>query len=126
MSRSIWVINRVGWEYDDSSYYRSGDGSPYQAYTDPEIALSFMKILGAQEIRSLGNNFFDFVDANNVLYGYSDEDTKTKLNELGLNYSDSEITFSKNIKEYSDEELNSILEFLEISFYTLSAVDLVA
>ena len=39
MGVTIYVITRIGWDYDDNYYYRSGNsGDPVEAYTLKELA----------------------------------------------------------------------------------------
>lgn len=125
MSRSIWVINKAGWEYDDSNYYRSGGVGPYQAYTDKEIAESFMRDLEVKELRDIGNRLDDFIRAD---YFRSDEtsDIEELCNILDISYNGHDISFNKSIQKYSDDELLKIAYSFFLNFYELVEVELVA
>lgn len=127
MSRSVWIINRIGWEYDDSNYYKSeSGGTPYQAYTDREIALSFLKDIEARELRSVGQNLLsDFIRSDDYRADLA-EDLESLCKILHLKYNDGEISFSKPFHQYSDEELRSIADAFYVSFYELVEVELVA
>lgn len=132
MSRSIWIVNRIGWEYDDSTYYRSesGGGQPYHAYTDFEIAKSFLGQLEGDSFRTEGAYIFDYVSVENIKYRYSDENDYAEMIEaakkVGLWYNGYEFKFIKEPYSYSDEEAKEILNFLEVEFFTLVEVELVA
>jgi len=132
MSRSIWIINRIGWEYDDSTYYRSesGGGQPYQAYTDLEIAKSFLAQLEAEEFRREGANIFDYVSMDELRYQYGSANNYLELTEaakkVGLEYDGYDFGFLKEVSSYSDNEVHEIFNFLNIEFFTLVEVELIA
>lgn len=131
MSRSVWVINGIGWEYDDNNYYKSGGGRPLQAYTDKEIALSFWRELEAGEIRSVGNTFFrDFVSEymlTELSAIYDSDDLSATLKDLEVNHDgDGDFSFAKSVHSYSDEKLLNIAKIFGVQFYELIEVELVA
>lgn len=126
MSRSVWIINSIGWDYDDSSYYRTDSGGrPYQAYTDKMIAESFLKDLQVRELRDCFSRFFtDFARMDDYDNNY--ESLEDLCKALSLSYRDGEACFAKSSDQYSDDELLNIAEAFFVSFYELVEVELVA
>lgn len=130
MSRSVWVINEVGWEYDDSNYYRVDGVKPFQAYTDFEIANAFLKEKKADTIRSLNDDIFGYIDEYSINEVINNKESLERIAKIGINISDdacySKPTFIKNMNEYTDEELIEVAEIFSIEFYSLMEVELIA
>lgn len=128
MSRSIWIANRIGWEYDDNYYYKSeySEGRPAFAYTDQKIAEDFVRDLNIQEIKSLGPRVFDYVRRDDLEYNHSEESLARFDEDYGIDLSDRyEITFSREMDQYTDDDLLKIADVCNILFYELVEVSLV-
>jgi len=126
MSRLMWIVNRTGWDYDDSHYYRNDNLMPYKAFTDLEIAKAFLKEREAAEIRNCASRFFsDFAIKEN--YDISNSDTLEDFcKELCLSDTGYEMEFDKPVEKYSDDELLKIAEAFHVSFFQIVEVELVA
>lgn len=126
MSRSVWIVNRTGWDYDDNYYYKTEGLTPYQAFTDLELAKSFMRDLEAREIRDCASRFFiDFArleDFDNSI----DSTIEEVCESLSLSYDGKDVTFSKPVENYSDDELINIAQAFFIDFFQIVEVELVA
>lgn len=127
MSRSVWIINKTGWDYDDSHYFKSEGLFPYKAFTDSEIALSFLKDLEASEIRDCASRFFsDFAQIEEFEYTQSETNFKSSCERLHLSHDGHEFSFSKPIEAYSDDELLNIAKAFSVYFFQLVEVELMA
>lgn len=129
MSRSIWIVNKEGWEYDDSYYYKYGSGGqPHQAFTDKEIAESFLRDLELSEITDIAPILFrDYIKQGD--YDIDDEYHKDILdlrNKKLIQYDGYNFDYTKPVDEYSGEELLSIGKAFGITFFSLIEVELVA
>ena len=127
MSRNVWIINKIGWDYDDSHYFKSEGLFPYKAFTDSEIALSFLKELEAAEIRNYASSFFsDFAQIEEFEYTQSETNFKSSCERLHLSHDGHKFSFSKPIEAYSDDELLNIAKAFSVYFFQLVEVELMA
>ncbi len=120
----IWIVSRLGWEYDDSRYYRpESDGSqPVAAFTFPELARQICDEKNVAEIRSLGTKgLSDYVER------WSTEvESEESIKFLEDNFLDQDFEFTKPISEVSDEVILRVINFVSISFFEVIEVDLLA
>ena len=119
----IWIVSRLGWEYDDSRYYRpESDGSqPVAAFTFPELASQVCNEKNVAEMRCLCSELNDYFDRWEMDL-QSEESTKF----LEDNFLDENFEFTKPVSEISDEILLRVMDFANISFFEVIEVDLLA
>jgi hypothetical protein len=120
----IWIVSRLGWEYDDSCYYRpESDGSqPVAAFTFPELARQICNEKNIAEVRSLGTSgFSDYVDRWDM-----DLQSEGSTKFLEDNFLDENFEFIRPVSEISDEILLRVMDFANISFFEVIEVDLLA
>jgi hypothetical protein len=120
----IWIVSRLGWEYDDSRYYRpESDGSqPVAAFTFPELARQICDEKNVAEIRSLGTKgLSDYVNRWSM-----EVESEESIKFLEDNFLDQDFEFTKPISEVSDEVILRVINFVSISFFEVIEVDLLA
>jgi hypothetical protein len=120
----IWIVSRLGWEYDDSRYYRpESDGSqPVAAFTFPELAAQICDEKNVAEIRSFGTKgLSDYVDRWEMVV-----ESEETIKFLEDNFLDENFEFTKPVSEISDEILLRVMDFANISFFEVIEVDLLA
>lgn len=126
MSAKIWVVSRIGWEYDDSRYYKpESEGSyPVAALTLEELANEICKEKNASELRSLGSRgLSDYIDSYDYRVDFDDEENKKFFNS---HYLDEELEFIIPMSEISNETLLEVISYFGINFYEVIEVDLLA
>ena len=129
---TIFLIERIGWEYDDNSYFRGSGSHPDSAFFLEEIAEKICQEKNLQEIRRIGEYVLtEYVqDASHAFeedegdcdHGGSDEKTLF----LKENFLNSSCEFVKHPKDIPDEVLLRVMEKFELTFYEVVPVDLVA
>jgi len=119
----IWIVSRLGWEYDDSSYYRpESDGSqPVAAFTFPELARQVRNEKNVAEMRCLWSGLNDYVDRWGM-----DLQSEESAKFLEDNFLNESLEFTKPVSEISDEILLRVMDFVNISFFEVIEVDLLA
>lgn len=119
----IWIVSRLGWEYDDSRYYRpESDGSqPVAAFTFPELASQVCNERNVAEMRCLCSELNDYVDRWEM-----DLQSEESARFLEDNFLDENFEFTKPVSEISDEILLRVIDFANISFFEVIEVDLLA
>ena len=120
----IWIVSRLGWEYDDSRYYRpESDGSqPVAAFTFPELAAQICDEKNVAEIRSLGTKgLSDYVNRWEM-----EVESEESMKFLEDNFLDRDFEFTKPMSEVSDEVILRVINFVNISFFEVIEVDLLA
>ncbi len=127
MSRKMWIIGRIGWEYDDQNYYRGDDQgvSPIKAFTFPELAKEHCNELNVKEFRTLfcSNDKYGRHIGDWMRDGMSDE-AQEYLKGIGFKlgkYGEIE-----EMAEITDEQVSQIMEHLNLAWYELTEVDLEA
>jgi len=130
---SVYVLTEVGWEYDDNYYYKTGGGLPRLVFSDLEIAEDHRMELERSRVRLFKNDYFDYLEAfryggdmtSHVIEKMNSGPQSDMLKEL-IKFKGEQISFLKDIKDYSDSELDFIIEFFEIQFYEIVEVEFAA
>jgi hypothetical protein len=130
---SVYVLTEVGWEYDDNYYYKTGGGLPRLVFSDLEIAKDHRMELERSRVRLFKNDYFDYLEgfrygldmAKHIIEKMSSGPQSDMLKEL-IKFKGEQISFLKDIKDYSDSELDFIIEFFEIKFYEVIEVEFAA
>lgn len=128
MSAQIWIVSEVGWEFDDSRYYRPefGNiiGTPKLAFTIPELAKKVCDEKNISRVRSLGG-LSEYIDRDDLAYSFDDdEEFEDFCRESGLDSYD--LSFSNGVESISDERILSMLSKAGIQFYEVVNVELLA
>ena len=120
----VWIINRYGWEYDDSRYYRpeSDGGYPVSAFTFPELAKKLCDEKNVAEMRAMGTSGLgDYVSS----WDYDREDEEHKA-FLESHFLDSDLDYQKSPHEIDDQILVEIMNYFNLNFYEVIEVELLA
>jgi len=127
----ISVISRVGWEYDDSNYYRpeSGGLHPESAVLLNDMAHELCKQMNLDEARKNGGKYF-LMEYGHVPFLDPEDYSEKELEEVEKfrqeHFLDESWYFKKNPKEIPDEVLANAMREFGISFFEVVEIDLIA
>lgn len=127
MSRSMWLVMNVGWDYDDNYYYRSDNGSPNCLFTDRVIAENFLVEMELKQLKEDGFYILSQVTSDSSMDISDSEaaDLRKRLKELGIEvYQHRQTSFKKEVSEYSDDELIEIMKIFNFNYYELVEVEI--
>lgn len=130
--KNIFLLQRIGWDYDDNYYFRSEGSSPEKSYSSIELAEAALKCL---ELKY----FMQRLEYEDIQYYLYDEDDfnkyKNQLSEVLKdhpdlsNLSDKWSSFYSLINEedyeVSEDQILEIQKVFGLNFYEIVEVEFV-
>lgn len=106
--KNIFLVQQIGWDYDDNYYFRNGGSSPHKSYSSIELAEIAMKELNIKEFLYLlqQDSIQDYLGSESCF-----EDFKESLTNLFKDH--------PNISKLSDD-WDSFYDLLDNEDYVLS------
>ena len=126
-----YVINEVGYEYNDEIYHQSehGGGTPVMIYLDKakaedEVSKMNLNALMSCEIGSYAYDFSEVVDDldefKRIVKKYVSEDDELDLDD---SYEVGE-WFSSNGSKFSESDKKKIAKLVNLEFYSITEVEI--
>jgi len=126
-SAEVYIISKIGWEYNDETYYRpeSEAGYPEMAFTIRELAI---ETCDEMNLKAFGENLI-----GEDLYSYNEIISEDLLEQLSLDFNISELGGngdyhipSDNWEKLSKEDKFKLMREIGIDFFEVIKVSLVA
>jgi len=127
----ISVISRVGWEYDDSNYYRpeSGGLHPESAVLLNDMAHELCKQMNLDEARKNGGKYC-LREYGQVPFPDPEDCSEEELEEIEKfrkeHFLDDNWQFERHLKEIPDEVLENAMREFGVLFFEVVEIDLIA
>ena len=130
----VWVVVPVGWEYDDNNYHVAGYDIPNSCFTLREMAEQYAQDQNIKRFKEIAvdDHFGGFTNIESVAYRRAFKNVKRPdrmdiegaLKEFCIEWGlTNDYRLPENIiNSMSEEKILTLMEELEINFYSTSKV----